>query len=146
MSTFQADAPAPTTDLLTRAEAAGRAARVGPIAYDLALQLSAEHTTYRGEARITFPVRGTEDLFLDFRGGSIEQLEVNGTLVDRPERPGARIVLPGGLLEPETSVRVVYRNDYDRGGDGFHRFVDPVDGEVYLYSNFEPFGAHRLFP
>jgi len=139
-------APALTRDVLTRDEAAARAARVGPIAYDIRLELSAEQTTYRGEVRITFPVRGTADLFLDFRGGTIEHLEVNGMPVDRPERPGARIVLPGPLLAPETSVRVVYENAYDRNGDGFHRFVDPVDGEVYVYSNFEPFEAHRLFP
>jgi len=140
------DAPALTRDVLTRDEAGARAARVGPIAYDIRLELSAEQTTYRGEVRITFPVRGTADLFLDFRGGTIEHLEVNGMPVDRPERPGARIVLPGPLLAPETSVRVVYENAYDRNGDGFHRFVDPVDGEVYVYSNFEPFEAHRLFP
>ena len=146
MPTLRPDRPAPTSDVLTRDEARERAARVGQIACDLALQLGAEQTTYRGEARLTFPVRGTADLFLDFRGGTIERLEVNGTRVGRPERPGARIVVPGRLLAPETSVRVVYVNEYDRGGDGFHRFVDPVDGEVYLYSNFEPFGAHRLFP
>ncbi|HEY5495338.1 MAG TPA: M1 family aminopeptidase, partial [Candidatus Limnocylindrales bacterium] len=133
-------------DVLTRDEAADRAARVGRIAYDIALDLTADATTYRGDVHLAFPVRGTEDLFLDFRGGAIERLEVNGTAVDRPERPGARIVLPGGLLAPETRVHVVYENEYDRNGDGFHRFVDPVDGEVYVYSNFEPFEAHRLFP
>jgi aminopeptidase N len=146
MPTARPDAPAPTRDVLTRDEAAGRAARVGAIAYDLALALTAEETTYRGEARLAFAVRGTDDLFLDFRGGTIERLEVNGTPVDRPDRPGARIVLPGELLAPDTRVRVVYENAYDRNGDGFHRFVDPVDGEVYIYSNFEPFEAHRLFP
>jgi aminopeptidase N len=146
MPTLRPDRPAPTSDVLTRDEAGERAARVGQVAYDLELQLGAEQTTYRGAVRLSFPVRGTSDLFLDFRGGTVERLEVNGTQVDRPERPGARIVVPGRLLAPETSVRVVYENEYDRGGDGFHRFVDPVDGEVYLYSNFEPFGAHRLFP
>jgi aminopeptidase N len=146
MPTAQSDAQAPTRDVLTRDEAATRAARVGPIAYDIALELTAEQATYRGEARIRFPVSGTADLFLDFRGGTIERLEVNGTSVAQPERPGARIVLPGRLLAPETSVRVVYENAYDLTGDGFHRFVDPVDGEVYVYSNFEPFEAHRLFP
>ena len=136
----------PPRDVLTRAEAAGRAARVRGVAYDLALELDAARTTYRGDAHLTFAVSGSDDLFLDFRGGTIERLEVNGTLVDRPERPGARILLPGGLLAPRTSVHVVYENEYDRNGDGFHRFVDPIDGEVYVYSNFEPFEAHRLFP
>ncbi len=146
MRTLQPDAPAPVRDVLTRDEALARAARVGPIAYDIALDLTADATTYRGDIRLAFPVRGSEDLFLDFRGGAIERLEVNETVVDGPDRPGARIVLPGRLLAPETRVRIVYENEYDRNGDGFHRFVDPVDGEAYVYSNFEPFEAHRLFP
>ena len=146
MRTLQRDATAPIRDVLTRDEAAGRAARVGRIAYEIDLELSADRTTYRGDARLAFGVRGTDDLFLDFRGGVVERLEVNGTVVDRPERPGCRIALPGRLLAPETRVRVVYENEHDRNGDGFHRFVDPVDGEVYVYSNFEPFEAHRLFP
>ncbi len=37
-------------------------------------------------------------------------------------------------------------NDYDTTGDGFHRFVDPEDDEEYVYTNFEPYEAHRLFP
>jgi len=146
MRTLQPDAPAPVRDVLTRDEAAARAERVGRIAYEVALELSADRTTYRGDARLAFPVRGRADLFLDFRGGVVERLEVNGTVVERPERPGSRIVLPGWLLAPETRVHLIYENEYDRNGDGFHRFVDPVDGEVYVYSNFEPFEAHRLFP
>jgi aminopeptidase N len=146
MRTLQPDAPALQRDILTREEAAGRAARLGRIAYDIALDLDADQTTYRGDVRISFSVRGTDDLFLDFRGGAIELLEVNGTRVERPDRPGARIVLPGRLLRPSTSLRVTYENAYDTNGDGFHRFVDPLDGEVYVYSNFEPFDAHRLFP
>jgi aminopeptidase N len=62
------------------------------------------------------------------------------------QRPGHRIVLPADLLAPATEVEVVYQNEYDRGGDGFHHFVDPEDGQEYAYSNFEPFEAHRLFP
>ena len=43
-------------------------------------------------------------------------------------------------------MEVDYVNDFSNNGDGFHRFVDPVDGEVYVYSNFEPYCAHHLFP
>src|SRR3712207_6289376 len=32
-----------------------------------------------------------------------------------------------------------------RTGEGLHRFVDPVDGEAYLYSQFETFDAHRMY-
>ena len=30
-------------------------------------------------------------------------------------------------------------------GEGLHRFVDPVDGAVYLYSQFETADAKRMF-
>ena len=51
-----------------------------------------------------------------------------------------------GCSRTTNVVRVQYVNDYDRTGDGFHRFVDPEDGEEYVYTNFEPYEAHRLFP
>ena len=54
--------------------------------------------------------------------------------------------MPGTALAPTTEVEVAYENAYDHGGDGFHQFIDPEDGAEYLYSNFEPFEAHRLFP
>jgi aminopeptidase N len=75
----------------------------------------------------------------------VSRLTINGRDV-APERPGHRILLPGSLLGATTEVEVAYENEHDRGGDGFHRFVDPEDGAEYAYSNFEPFEAHRLFP
>lgn len=39
-----------------------------------------------------------------------------------------------------------FTNAYDKTGNGFHHFVDPEDKQEYLYTNFEPFYAHRLFP
>ena len=115
------------------------------MAYTLDLDLDAGRSTYRGVARLRFPVTGDGDLFLDFRGGTIERLVVNGRAVT-PERPGHRILLPAAHLAPTTEVEVAYENAYDRGGDGFHHFVDPEDGAEYVYTNFEPFEAHRLFP
>ncbi len=34
---------------------------------------------------------------------------------------------------------------YTNTGEGLHRFVDPVDGEVYLYSQFETADAKRMY-
>ena len=135
----------PRADVLTREEAVARGARVGRVAYALELDLVAGSPTYRGAARLRFAVREPGDLFLDFRGGSVDRLVVNGREVT-PERPGHRILLPAGVLQPTTEVEVAWESEYDRGGDGFHHFVDPEDGAEYAYSNFEPFEAHRLFP
>ncbi|WP_437736375.1 aminopeptidase N [Sorangium sp. So ce1335] len=135
----------PGRDVLTQREAEERAARIGSARYELSLDLSRGGSGYRGEAVAYFDVRGHGDTFIDFRGRHIERLEINGVEVE-PEWADCRIRLPGKLLDPETRVRVVYENDYDHTGDGFHHFRDPEDGEDYLYTDLEPFSAHRLFP
>ncbi len=132
-------------DVLTHAEAADRAARIDHADYDINLELTAGVPTYRGDVSISFALSGEGAVFLDFRGRTIEQLEVNGSAAE-PDWTGYRLTLPAELLREENVVRVRYVNDYDTTGDGFHRFVDPEDDEEYVYTNFEPYEAHRLFP
>ena len=132
-------------DNLTQAEAEARALRVSGCEYTIAIELTRGAGTYRGDTTLRFDAAGSGDLFLDFRGKSIELLEVN----DRPLEPnwnGYRLWLPAASVSKSNTVRVVYENEYDHEGDGFHQFKDPEDGEEYLYSNFEPYESHRLFP
>ncbi len=133
-------------DVLTQVEAEARAPRVTEVAYDLRLDLTRGASTYRGEVTATFRCTGSDPLFLDFTGHRIETLEVNGIEVVTPDWSGVRLTLDGALLAPATTVRVVYENEYDHTGDGLHQFLDPEDGEEYLYTNFEPYSAHKLFP
>ncbi|MFN0148031.1 MAG: M1 family metallopeptidase, partial [Dehalococcoidia bacterium] len=133
-------------DVLTQTEAEGRASRVSNASYALALSLTPGSATYHGDLTISFDDAGSGDTFLCHRGKTIERFEVNGTAV-APDWNGYRLVLPGPALRrgPNT-VRVVYENEYDHSGDGFHQFIDPEDSQEYLYTNFEPYEAHRLFP
>jgi aminopeptidase N len=139
------NSPAAARDVLTESEAQGRAARVTDASYDIALDLVAGQSTYRGDVTIRFNSSGSGDLFLDFRGRELELLEVNGQRLE-PDWTGYRLTLPAEAVSGAMTVRVVYVNDYDTTGDGFHRFVDPEDGKEYVYTNFEPYEAHRLFP
>jgi aminopeptidase N len=132
-------------DVLTRDDAIARAARISDVSYALEFDLSAGLDSYGGRARIQASVADTSaPLWIDFIG-RIEACTVNGERVE-PEHRGTRLWLPADRLEPRTVVAVDYRNEYDHTGDGFHRFRDPEDGEEYVYSNFQPFAAHRLFP
>ncbi len=133
-------------DVLTLREAEARAARVRTCDYVIELDLARGAPSYRGDATLRFDLAGTGDLFLDFRGRRLDRLEVNGRLIESPAWNGYRLWLPAEALSPSNTVRVVYENDYDHEGDGFHQFVDPEDGEEYLYTNFEPYESHRLFP
>ena len=56
---------------------------------------------------------------------------------------GIRIQLPG--LQAENELDVVADAMYTNTGEGLHRFVDPVDDEVYLYSQFEVPDSRRMF-
>jgi aminopeptidase N len=139
-------ATGPARDVLTQQEAEARAARVRNAGYQLSLDLTARAATYRGDALIWFDLTHHEaDLFLDFRGKHIASLEVNGHRVE-PEWTGYRLTLPWQVLGRQNLVHIVYENEYDHTGDGLHQFIDPEDGQEYLYTNFEPYEAHRLFP
>jgi aminopeptidase N len=135
----------PARDVLTRAEAEARARRVSGVAYELAIDLPREGGSYEGRARLTFAQEGRDPLFIDFRGGEIQSLSVNGQAVE-PDVRDNRLWLGPDQLRPRMDLELVYRNRYDDSGDGLHHFIDPEDGEPYVYSNFQPFAAHRLFP
>jgi aminopeptidase N len=133
-----------SSDRLTRLEAEARASVLGDVAYVLDLDLEAGAKTFRGDVTITFRHRGG-GTFLEWLGGTIERFEVNGAVLE-PDWDGYRIALPAAVLEPENRVQIAYQRPYDHTGEGFHQFVDPADGAEYLYTQFEPYAAHRLFP
>ncbi len=133
-------------DVLTQTEAVGRSARISNCSYAVVLDLMRGQPEYRGVVTITFQDSGSGDTFLCHRGKEIASMTVNGVEVPNPVWDGYRLTLPGEALRASNVVRIEYRNEYDHGGDGFHQFIDPEDGEEYLYSNFEPYEAHRLFP
>ena len=132
-------------DVLTQVEAESRASRVSNCVYGIDLDLVAGASSYRGDVSITFRLSSTGEIFLDFRGKTIKELNVNGQIVE-PIWNGYRLTLPADLLMESNLVRVRYENDYDHQGDGLHQFVDPEDGAEYLFTNFEPYSSHRLFP
>ena len=131
-------------DRLTKAEAKRRAEQVSGVGYVIELEFEAGAKSFRGDVTVTFD-HGGGDTFMELLGGHIERLQINGRNTD-PNWDGARILLPGSLLEDTNEVRVVYERLYDRTGEGIHHFIDPEDGAEYLYTQFEPYSAHRVFP
>jgi aminopeptidase N len=132
-------------DRLTQDEARARAAVISEPTYQLDLDLKAGSKTYAGDCTIRFGFSGDAATFLDFTGSVIEKFTING--VDRePIWLGNRLQLPADWLADNNVVDVRYVNAYDHTGEGFHQFFDPTDGTEYLYTQFEPFSAHRMFP
>ncbi|MDQ1636128.1 MAG: aminopeptidase, partial [Frankiaceae bacterium] len=143
-----ADSVAPdaeTSDNLTREQAAERARLLRVTSYDIDLDLTASDTTFRSRTVVRFhctePGAGT---FLELTAPSVHVLRLNGRDLDAATAfDGHHIALTG--LAETNEVEVVADCDYSRTGEGLHRFVDPVDGEAYLYSQFETNDAHRMY-
>jgi len=133
-------------DVLTQIEAEARAVAISKVDYEITLNLERRSQSYTGKCTIRFAHTGNEGTFLDHVGAKILTLKVNDHLVTNQDWDGRRIALPAELLEAQNVARIEYENNYDHTGDGFHQFIDPEDDEEYLYSNFEPYSAHRLFP
>lgn len=131
-----------TRENLSRTDAAIRAENITIDSYRVSLHLLGDERTFGTESTITFDST-TDATFLDFLGESVDEVIVNSRTIE-VSWDGARIEVSG--LEEHNVVTVRARGRYSRSGEGLHRFVDPVDGSVYLYTQFEPADARRLYP
>ncbi|MFF8013359.1 aminopeptidase N [Streptomyces sp. NPDC007929] len=134
---------------LTREEAQRRAQLLTVESYAIELDLSGaqEGGTYRSVTTVRFDVsaeNGAES-FIDLVAPAVHEVTLNGDSLDPAEVfADSRIALPG-LLKGRNILRVVADCAYTNTGEGLHRFVDPVDDQAYLYTQFEVPDARRVF-
>jgi aminopeptidase N len=136
----------PAAENLTRDEAAERAALLAVDRYDVDLDLSGAargDITFRSVATVRFRcAQPGANTHLDLTADAA-RAELNGEAVPAESFDGQRLALSG--LAAENVLRIDADCRYSRTGEGLHRFVDPVDDETYLYTQFETFDAHRAF-
>ena len=128
---------------LTRVEAQERASVVDVDSYAVDLDLTTSQTTFATTSTIRFRASDGASTFVDFLGTSVESVTLNGTPVE-PAWDGARLAVEG--LAVDNELRIEATGTYMNTGEGLHRFVDPVDDEVYLYSQFEVPDSRRMYP
>ncbi|WP_035280740.1 aminopeptidase N [Brevibacterium album] len=129
---------------LTRAEARARADALTTHGYDVTLVLDPAQDTFRSVTTVTFSAKEGGETFVDAIAERIDGLVLNGETLDPAAHVGeGRIRLPH--LEQENTLTVEGRFRYMNTGEGMHRFTDPVDGETYLYTQFEVPDSRRVF-
>ncbi|WP_022887910.1 aminopeptidase N [Agromyces italicus] len=129
---------------LTRIEAEERAATVGSASYEVVLDLSGDGETFRSETTARFTGVAGAATFIEASTERVHEVVLNGRTLDPAEvSDGTRIRLDG--LAAENELRVVADARYTNSGEGLHRFVDPVDGETYLYTEFAVAEANRVY-
>ena len=129
---------------LTRAEAQERAALVEVESYDIRLDLTTGDEVFRSTTTVRFRASEGASTFIDHISHEVRSVVLNGTDLDPAiVNDGVRIRLDD--LRDDNALTVVSDALYVNTGEGLHRFVDPVDGEVYLYSQFEVPDSRRVF-
>ncbi|GGU33633.1 aminopeptidase N [Streptomyces daghestanicus] len=138
---------------LSRDEARERAALLSVDGYEVSLDVRSavgEHhgngpRTFRSVTTIRFRCNEPgASSFADLIAPAVTAVSLNGRDLDPSEVfDGSRIVLED--LAADNELVVDARCAYSRTGEGLHRFVDPEDGEVYLYTQYEPADARRVF-
>jgi aminopeptidase N len=127
-------------DNLTRIEARERAELVHDVEYDVTLDLTPEDG-FVSETVARFGARAGAETFLDLTVPAVRSVELNGDDLPPDSFRDNRVHLPG--LQERNEVRIVAEGAYRKTGKGLNRFRDPVDGKIYVHSDFEPFDAHR---
>ena len=129
---------------LTRDEARDRRQLLEVISYQVELDLTGGVETFGSATVVRFrcTTPGAAS-FIELTAPAVREIVLNGTPVPASAFDGDRIQLAG--LAAENELRVVADCAYSRSGEGLHRFTDPADGGVYLYSDLETFDAHRIY-
>ena len=130
---------------LTRIEAEERKSIIAaPLHYTVKLDLTRGAKDFGSETTITFDAKPGESSFLDLIANEVSEITLNGETLDPAEAyVDSRIELKG--LKEHNEVTVKAMCQYSNTGEGLHRSVDPSDGNVYLYTQFEVPDARRVY-
>ncbi len=134
---------------LTREQAAERAAILSVDNYSIELDLTdgagaPGTTTFRSVTTVRFDTTAGASTFIDLIAKTVHSATLNGEPVDvsgYSEETGIALTGLAAHNELVVDADCLYTNT----GEGLHRFVDPTDDAVYLYSQFETADAKRMF-
>lgn len=130
---------------LTKPEAAERAALVSAVRYDIAWDFTAPGATFVASTTVTFDAVPGCATFIECAAEAVSRIELNGAELDTAScLVEGRIALTD--LAASNTLTIDAEFAYRSDGQGIHRFVDPEDGEAYLYSQFAANDARSAFP
>jgi len=131
---------------LTKVEALTRSRLITVKGYDIDIDLRgvAAEPTFRTRTTVTFLAQPGESSFIDAIAHRVHSVVLNGVTLDVEEVfADSRIALPA--LRADNTLEIDADFSYTNSGEGLHRFTDPVDDEVYLYTQFEVPDSRRVF-
>ncbi len=133
--------------LLTAEEARYRRGVVSEPAYRMLVDLDRGPDVFGGRVDIDFKYgKESRPLTVDFRNGTVLSVSLDGQPIEFSYN-GHFITLPMGIMANGVHrLSIEYEHPYSQDGAGLYRYQDPEDGRIYLYTDFQPYSANRLFP
>ena len=135
---------------LTRDQAVERAALITVDSYQINLDITdgrrcaPGERTFRSTTTVVFDALAGGDTVIDIAADTVRSATLNGHDLDVSGYDESTGIPLRGLADRNVVV-VDADCRYSNTGEGLHRFVDPVDDETYLYSQFETADAKRMF-
>ena len=130
---------------LSRAEAADRSAHLKIHHYDITLDVTTSEGTFYSRSKVTFAcAKPGYSTFIDAVGNRLISATLNGKSIEPSEFTGQSLFLKD--LQAENELIVEVEAIYSKTGEGLQRSVDPVDNEVYLYSQGETAFIRNMYP
>jgi aminopeptidase N len=130
---------------ITRAEAKHRSSLVAVQSYDVVLDVTSDGPTFSTVTTVAFTCNtpGAET-WIDLIAPTVHSVILNGVALDLTTVVrGPRIQLTG--LASDNVLVISADGAFMNTGEGLHRFIDPVDKETYLYTQFESADSRRMF-
>ncbi|MFI7026529.1 aminopeptidase N [Micromonospora sp. NPDC049900] len=127
---------------LSRAESTARGASISVVSYHVDLDLTGGDERFRSLVTIRFRATGRET-FAEVKPATLLAVRLNDRDLDPAALDDNRLALTG--LAEENTLTVEAEMAYTNTGEGLHRFVDPADGETYLYAMSFLDDVQRIF-
>ncbi|WP_229402425.1 aminopeptidase N [Micromonospora okii] len=128
---------------LSRVEATARGALMTVESYQVDLDLTGGGETFRSHTTIRFRATPDAETFVEILPSRLLSARLNGRDLDPGSLADNRLPLTG--LGAANTLVVEAEMAYSNTGEGLHRFVDPADGETYLYAMSFLDNAQRIF-
>ncbi len=128
---------------IKQVEAAERSEILKVSSYSIDLDLTTGAETFRVKTTVKFEgLKPGATTYIDCVGKQVISAKLNGQEFD-PKFDGETIFLPA--IAADNVLEIEHDGVYSNSGEGLHRFVDPADNEVYLYTQFETGDARRMY-
>jgi aminopeptidase N len=123
-----------------------RAQRVSDLRYHLQFKLVPHASTTVGHEDLTFDLKTAAPLLIDYREGTAQRLQINGTDVAIQSENGHILVPKEDLLIGENRIAFDFESPVAPAGKAITRYEDKDDGSEYIYTLFVPMDASMAFP